>query len=122
MLLLFDTNSRTSFGASRQFYDESLRTVDNPAYACCGFVGSKRDGDADQAREEAADGEGETTTSDAERAVSEEEARALCDEIGAEYFEVDLGVDDERVDTLFDTLIRRVVAQKSVSLRLNNNT
>lgn len=121
VLIVFDTNSRDSLLAVRQHYDDARRQVDNAVFACCGFVDSKADGDTDRAGDEAREEEGETTRN-AGREVSEEEARALCDEIGAEYFEVDLGVDDGRVDTLLDTLTRQMIDLKGLPETLNNNT
>lgn len=100
-LLVFDVNSVSSFAACEQLRDQALRGMDAPVLACCGLCGSHEFGDT--------------------RVVSEEEARMWCTGHGMEYFEVDLGVDDERVDTVFDTLIRGVLEKKGLLTKLNDN-
>lgn len=100
-LLVFDVNYVPSFAACERLRDQVLHNTDAPVLACCGLCGSHEFGDT--------------------RMVSEEEARMWCTGHGMEYFEVDLGVDDERVDTVFDTLIRGVLEKKGLLTKLNDN-
>lgn len=113
VLTVFDTNDGESFTSCKTVFHELYRFTIDPVCFCCGFVGSKTVGDTDRARGKADDGE---TTRSAGRVVPEEAARDLCVQAQADYFEVDLGVDDGRVeamfDTLLETLIRKAIKQK----------
>lgn len=114
VLLLFDTGSRESFLACRRHYSEAMRLTEDTLYVCCGLIGTGAGGDTARAGDGDAAGEGG-------RAVSQEEARQQSEAMEADYFEVDLGVDDGRVDTLLDALIQRMIERKGLPVYLNEN-
>ena len=120
VLAVFDTNDSKSFTSCDFVFHEVYRFLNHPVCFCCGLVNSKTVGDTESARDKAED---EDSTRSAGRVVPEEAARALCVRAQAEYFEVDLGVDDGRVNAMFDalleTLIRGVIESRRRQLKLN---
>ena len=97
-LLVFNVGDRASFDACFVLAGQSQTMARDAVLMCCGVMGA---------------GEDALTP----RVVTEAEARARCRELGIEYFEADLGVQDGRVDAVFTALLRGMLQQRRAPVR-----
>ena len=114
VVLVFSVHDRASFEACRAHCAEAREHAPDAVVVCCGVVGARVADDASEA-------DAPDEADEAPRVVGEAEARALCGELEVEYFEVDVRVDDGRVDTLFVGLARAVVDRQGLEPEANDN-
>lgn len=120
-MLVFSVHDRASFAACRAHCAEVREHVPDAVVVCCGVAGARVDRRHMAGAGATADDDDDDGDAEAPRVVAEAEGRALCEELGVEYFEVDVRVNDGRVDALFRGLARAVMDREGLAPEVNEN-
>lgn len=113
VMITFFVEDRKSFDECRNIFANARTYLPDAPIMCCGMVGMGLCVLGDQMR-------GDNTLYP--RVVTEAEARALCEELGIEYEEVDVAADEGRVETVFTAFIREMASRTALPPGVNDNT